>query len=84
MTSSYSKTFLFVRPHANENPAFKKKTPLWSGVFSGVKTGFFDARKLRICLVRRTKAKTEEKTSPFSKIFAYVRTCHKSLSVISI
>ena len=35
MTSSYSKTFVFVRPHVNERPAFSKIFPL-ENVFENI------------------------------------------------
>ena len=66
MTSSHSKTFVYVRPHENDKPAFTK-TPLW-GPFENPrfwypKTPFTYGRKVE-----------RGKKSLFSKISGDVRT----------
>ena len=67
MTSSYSKTSVFVCAHENDKPVFSKNSILGT-VFESLKTPLTCGRKDK-----------QRKKSPFSKISRYVWTGPKSL-----
>ena len=78
MTSSYSKTSVFVRPHENDKPAFSKISTLGTVLEN---LGFWYPKTPFTC-GRKAKTMTEKKKSPFSKISGCAWTRPQSLGRI--